>query len=357
MGGVDLFNNKVISIDIGNKNIKMVLGKQNKNNILVEKAVVIETPHNSYKDGNILNIENLKSVINKYIKSENIKTKKVICTVQSTSIINREIILPVAKKEQEMDTMVRFEIEQYLPIIFDDYVIEYKILETFVEEDIKKGRITVVALPKTIAEDYLKLIKDLNLTPVALDMNSNAVSKLYESKVTINDENSSLDKTVAVIDIGHTQINLNMIFNGVLEFSRVIPIGSNEIDTNIANMLNVSLQEAEKRKIENSNLNNKNDLISLEMLNDIVKDSANNYMEEIRRLFRYYKNIKRENTIEQIHLHGAGSEIKGLEDYLKKELNIPVVKIEKMSNVKLGKETQDIKLNQYLNCIGSIIRK
>ncbi|WFD11042.1 type IV pilus assembly protein PilM [Tepidibacter hydrothermalis] len=352
-----MFNNKVLSIDIGNKNIKIVLGKQNKNNVSVEKAIVIETPPNSYRDGNVWDIQGLKSVINKYIKSEKIKTKKTICTVQSTSIINREIKLPLAKKEEEMNTMVRFEIEQYLPIMFDDYVIEYKILETFIEEGIKKGRITVAALPKTIAEDYLKLIKELSLTPVALDMNSNAVSKLYESKVTINDENSSLDKTVAVIDIGHTQMNLNMISNGVVEFSRVIPVGSNEIDTNIANMLNVSLEEAEKRKIENSNLNHEKGLISLEMLNDIVKDTVNNYMEEIRRIFRYYKNIKRENTIDEIYLHGAGSEIKGLEDYLKKELDISVVKIEKMSNVKLGKETQDIKLNQYLNCIGSIIRK
>ncbi|CAH2214672.1 type IV pilus assembly protein PilM [Tepidibacter aestuarii] len=352
-----MFNNKVLSIDIGNKNIKIVLGKQNKNNVIVEKAMVIETPPNSYKDGNILDIENLKSVINRYIQNENIKTKKTICTVQSTSIIKREITLPVAKKEEEMNTMVRFEIEQYLPIIFDDYVIEYKILETFIEEDIKKGRITVAALPKTIAEDYLKLIKELDLTPVALDMNSNSVSKLCESKVTINDENSSLDKTVVVIDIGHNYINLNMISNGILEFSRIIPVGSNEIDINIANMLNLSLEEAEKRKIENSNLNHENGLVSLEMLNDIVKDSVNTWIQEIRRLFRYYENIKRENKIEEIYLYGGGSDIKGLEDHFKKELNIEVIKIETMSNIKLGKEAQDTKLNQYLNCIGSIIRK
>lgn len=352
-----MFNNKVLSIDIGSKNIKIVLAKQNKNNVLVEKATLIQTPHNSYKDGNILNMESLKSVINKYIKNENIKAKKTICTVQSTSIINREIVLPIAKKEEEMNTMVRFEIEQYLPIMFDDYVIEYKILEIFSEENIKKGRITVAALPKTIAEDYLKLVKELNLIPVALDMNSNAVSKLYESKVTINNENSSFDKTVAVIDIGHNHINLNMISNGVLEFSRVIPVGSSEIDTTIANMSNVSLEEAEKRKIENSNLNNINNLISLEMLNDVVKDSVNTWMQEIRRLFRYYKNIKRENKIEEIYLYGGGADIKGLEDYLEKELDIPVVKIEKISTIKLGKEVQDIKLNQYLNCTGSIIRK
>lgn len=352
-----MFNNKVLSIDIGNKNIKIVVGKQSKNNVSVEKAMEIETPPNSYRDGKIFDIEELKSVINKYVHSENIKTKKTICTVQSTSIINREITLPVAKKEEEMNTMVRFEIEQYLPIMFDDYVIEYKILETFTEEDIKKGRITVAALPKTIVEDYLKLIKELNLIPVALDMNSNAVSKLYESKVTINDENSSLNKTVAVIDIGHNSMNLNMISNGVLEFSRVIPVGSNEIDINIANMLNLSLEEAEKRKIENSNLNNVNSLISIEMLNDVVRDSVDNWIQEIRRLFRYYKNIKRENKIDEIYLYGGGSDIKGLEDHLKKELDISVVKIEKMSNVKLDKKVQDMNLNQYLNCIGSIIRK
>jgi type IV pilus assembly protein PilM len=356
-----LFSSSVLSIDIGNKNTKIVVGKHQKNSVLVEKAMVIDTPLNSYRDGNILDINSLKTAISNVLESEKIKAKKTICTVQSTSIITREIVLPIAKKEEEMKTMVQFEIEQYLPIMFDDYVVEYKVLEEFIEDNIKKGRITVVALPKTIVEAYLKLLEELNLKPVALDMNSNAISKLYESKAKINLENSSYDKTVAVIDIGHNYLNLNIISNGIAQFSRIIPVGSNDIDINIANMFNLSIEEAQKRKIEDSTLDtleaNKNNLISSQILNDALKGSVDNWIQEINRIFQYYINRNRENKIEEIYLHGGGCKIKGLPEYFKERLNIPTFKIENISNIKLNKALKDIEIDKYLNCIGSIIRK
>ncbi|SHH46307.1 type IV pilus assembly protein PilM [Tepidibacter thalassicus] len=356
-----MFGSRVLSIDIGNKNTKIVVGRHQKNSVLVEKAMVIETPINSYRDGNILDIDSLKVVIREVLSREKIKTKKVICTVQSTSIITREIVLPVAKKEEEMKTMVQFEIEQYLPIIFDDYVVEYKILEEFTEEGIKKGRILVVALPKTIAEDYLKLINELKLTPLALDVSSNAISKLYESNVKINLENYSYDKTVSVIDIGHNYLNLDIISRGILQFSRIINIGSNDIDINIANTFNLSIEEAEKRKIEDAVLGNtelsENNLISSQILNDTLMSSIDGWIQEINRIFKYYLNRNRENKVEEIHLHGGGCEINGLLEYFEEKLNIPTLKIESMSNIKLNKTVRDIEINRYLNCIGSIIRR
>lgn len=356
-----MFSKKILAIDIGNKNIKIVSGNHNKDSIMIDKAITIETPVNSYEDGNILDVSNLKKAIGLALENEKIKAKKVIFTVDSTSIITRDISLPLAKKEEEMDTMVRFEIEQYLPIMFDDYVVEYKILEEFMEENIKKARILVVALPKIIAEEYLKLIARLKLTPLALDVNSNSISKLFEMNGKINMENYSLNKTVSVIDLGYNYLNVNIISKGITEFSRLIPVGGSEIDINIANMFNLSLEEAENKKIEDCDLqyiySGSDSRISSQMLNDTVKGSIDSWLQEIGRIFQYFINRHRENKIEEIYLYGGGSNIKGLPEYFKSVLDIPTFKVENISNIKFAKGAKNANVQFYLNSIGSIIRK
>ena len=58
-----MFNSKVLSLDIGSKNTKIVLGTQNKKNVIIEKAITMTTPVGCYNDGNILDITKFKSEI------------------------------------------------------------------------------------------------------------------------------------------------------------------------------------------------------------------------------------------------------------------------------------------------------
>ena len=48
-----MFNSKVLSLDIGSKNTKIVLGTQRRKNIIIEKALTMITPVGCYNDGNI----------------------------------------------------------------------------------------------------------------------------------------------------------------------------------------------------------------------------------------------------------------------------------------------------------------
>lgn len=158
--------------------------------------------------------EKLQQDIHSLLTAEKIKVKRAICTIESSSIITREIILPHAKPK-ELKNLVQFEIQQYLPIMMEEYL------------------------------------------------------------------------TVAVIDIGHSQINLSIIDKGIQSFSRIIPQGGKNIDINIANSFNLSVKEAEEKKNQHASLENLTDeLSSYDMVNELIRSGVEVWIEDIQRILK-----------------------------------------------------------------------
>ncbi|MCB2295212.1 pilus assembly protein PilM [Clostridium algoriphilum] len=349
-----MFNSKVLSLDIGSKNTKIVLGSQSKKNVIIEKAITMITPEGCYNDGNIIDITKLKSEILDVLQVENIKCRNIIITTKSTSVINRDIDVPIAKKE-DMDAIIKFQMERYLPIVFDDYITQYTVLEEFEDEGIKQAKVTVVVYPKIMAEGYYNLIKELKGNAVALDISSNSINKLFIEGVKVNDENYSLEDTVAVIDLGYDFTNVNIISDGNVQFTRIINYGGAHIDIDISKQLSISEEEAENQKLKCCNLERESlsDKQS-SIVNDIAKAQVRNWIQEIEKLLNYYKSKEQGNKIDKIYIYGGSSSLKGIETYIKDTMNLPVTQIQNLSNVKCSKI--DVKSSIYLNAIGAIIR-
>lgn len=351
-----MFNTKILSIDIGSKTIKLVEGVQRSKSVAVHKALMIETPDDCINDGDIISINRLKKVLDEVITNQKIKANKVVFTTNSTSIITRIIEIPFARIN-EMDEIIRFEIEQYLPINFENYILQYKKLSSIKTDEGKRGRVSVAVFPKDMAKKYLRLAQELELNPYALDLTSNCINKLFGNDITINSENYSLDKTVAVIDLGYNYIELNIISNGVLEFTRTILGGGSQIDSQISSELYINNEEAEARRLRFGDLSGAEEPKNLHqnIINNSIKAAVDRIIREIDKMLDYFRNRNRDKVISTIYLHGGCSDIKGLAPYMESALNVKVCKIEDMSNI-VVKSTGEINKEFYLNAIGGIIR-
>ncbi|SDK90310.1 type IV pilus assembly protein PilM [Clostridium cochlearium] len=347
-----MFSKKVLSIDMGGKNIKIVTGEYKKSKLYIDNTIMIPTPSNSLEDGNIINKDKLVEALDNILGMNEINIKDVYFTTNSKEIINREMIVPKAE-EDELDTVVEFEVQQYLPIILDNYVIQYQVLEEIKgeseEASIDKLRIMVVAYPKSMVEQYLSLAEELDLNPKVLDVNFNAISKLFKNNI----------ETIALVDIGAENININIVSNGKIEFTRIIQKAGDLLDKTIAFRYDLDIEEGEKRKkqyvdLREDNEDNKEQV--LEELNTVVKEKLNEIIEDVGKVVQFYKNKNVGNKIDKIYIYGGGSRLKGIEEYSEAILNIPVVKINSMSNVVLEKNVNEEDLDYYLNAIGAIIR-
>lgn len=342
----------VLSIDLGSHSIKAVEGKLQRNVINVNKFIEMATPEGAIIDGKIANEELIINVLGRLIRENNIKAKDVIFTTNSSSIINRDILIP-SVAEDEMDTVVKYEIQQYLPINLDDYVIQFIILDEIVDDNGMKLKINVTAFPERMALAYYDVINSLELNPYSLDVTYNAISKIANyGEYTLTD-GQVIGGTVAFIDMGATAIDVSILKNGKLDFTRMLKIGGDNIDYALSERLNTTqrLKDIVKSK--------EVDLLEINEVNsqtEIIKEVIDEILEELERIIQFYKN-KSKSDIDSIYIFGGVSSIKNIDIYLEEKLNIKVSKISEIKNVNLGNDalfTEDVSL--YLNAIGAIIR-
>lgn len=353
---LDAFGKPMLSIDIGSQNIKIVEGKYAAGKVSISKTVTVPTPPETFYNGEIIDRARIELAINEVLKKESIRAKSVAFTLESTEAISREIVLPWAKP-QELGQIIKFEAEQYLPIEMEKYILQHKIMSEFEEEGIKKITVLVVALPKVMGEDYLDLGRNTGLLPHYLDIHSNSIHKLLHPKAVVNDSYPLEKQTIAAIDLGHQFINITIIDKGQFKFSRLLNIGGKDIDINISNLLNISSEEAEAKKKEIKNISHsaeQNDPIKIEYT---VKETITTWLEDIQKVFRYHTSRSTDNVIDSICIYGGSSHIEGISTYIQEFFNTPTFKINGLNNVKFDNSSKEISISNYINAIGSIIRR
>jgi len=343
----------IIAFDIGTSSIKIVEGKFYKEKLSINKLIEIPTPEGIIADGEILNALRLKDEISFALKENGIRTKDAICTTNSSLIINREVIIPRVE-EEEMETVIRYEIQQYLPINLDNYIVQYTVLDEILSDTGAKLKLNVISYPEKIAKNYYNLLLDLDLKPYALDVNYNAINKLSNYGEVTKNEGQVVGGTVAFIDMGATSINVTIFKNGKLDFTRIIKAGGFNIDYALSQSLDMSVKATESQKINKGKLE---DIQENDTLNLTIREAVDEIIEEIERLFQFYGNKVIGSIIEKVFIYGGTSNIKGLDNYMSEKLNQNIIKVGKLENIDMStSKINDEPICGYLNAIGSIIR-
>lgn len=336
---------KAISIDIGSENTKVVLGRYHRNKVSIDKAFEFKTPKGSIEDGHIKNIDNLAMAINEALDSHNVKNNNVIFTTNSTSIINRTIIIPKVN-EDEIESVIKYEVQQYLPINLDEHMIQYNILDEKVIDGKEKLEALIVVYPNRMIYSYAELVNKIGGKPYALDLNYNSKRKAYYVM------NLEMKETVLSIDMGAENIGLTIMKDNELMLIKTTKSGGNYLNSKISKVLEISSEDAEKQKKENCNLMNREE----GPLEHVVREVVDSWFDEASRIIKYYKSKNTKNKIDKIYLCGGSSNIKGLERYVSTKLDMKVKKVEGNSNIEFKKGVEEVNISEYINAIGALIR-
>lgn len=246
--GTKTKNEMVLSLDFGSGVINGVFGKVEGRKIIVKNIFKGETEKGWYQDGRIDNPEVGKLNITDILKKNKIKNTntKTICTIDSMDIIKREIVIP-SVDEKDILSLVSYEIEQYLPIDINSYVIQYSVLDEFIENNAKKLQLLVVAMPKSMAEGLFHLVHGCQMTPYALDVHFNSLEKLIKMEISSGEDGKqNWEKNIALIDFGIQKTNVMLFSNGKYVFNSIIDYGGSVLHDIVKNKCN----QADKLELE-----------------------------------------------------------------------------------------------------------
>ena len=340
---VKSFTKPVVSFDFGSESIKVVEGRHVNGQLKVTNYFKVPT-QGALEDGRIVNEQLLVKNLATALKEHQVKAKYVVCTLNSTQIINRELFVPVVE-EDELDTVVRFEIQQFLPINLSDYLVQYVILEQVEVNGEPRLKLNVVTFPEKMAAVYYKVLKEVGLKPYALDVTYNALGKLANYAELLNDV-TDLEGAVAFVDMGAQSIDLNIFTNGNVQFTRLIKSGGMTINERLNQLPDMSIKSA--ASLQHADLNGD------EMISRILRLSVDEMMYELERVLQFYRNKSVGNKIDHVFILGGYSNINGLETYMSEKLSISTSQLKGLNNVDFSDSS--IQVHEYANAIGAMIR-
>lgn len=314
---------EAIGVDIGTHSIKLVQLKQN---AIVKLGMVEIAPNNPLTNLPAEERDKAVSSALKKILSENsINIKKAITSVAGDAVLVRYIILPKMTQD-ELKATIKFEAEPHISFPIDQAILDFQILGDNLEEEAKRMDVLLVAAKKEIVERQISVMKDGGLRPVLIDVDAFALENLYE----YNWGQEQPSGSVALLDIGATYTNINIVENGVSRFTRDVSIAGDTFTKYISRDLKIDYQQAEElKKTKGIILADDEEEYAVDdkqviQISDIIKAAFHELLGEVRRSFDYYQAQRSERVIKKIILSGGSSKLKNITKFISQETKITV---------------------------------
>ncbi len=298
---------QAVGVDIGSSAVKAVeikvSGKPGAETYQLMNIGMEPLPPEAIVDGAIMDSGAVIDAIQRLFTSQKIKTNEVATSVSGNAVIVKKISLPQMSSE-ELAESIHWEAEQYIPFDIQDVAIDYEVVEG--GGDGGNMDVLLVAVKKDKIGDFTSAISQAGKTASVVDVDVFALQNCYEVNY-----GGEPGKIVALLNVGASIMNINILKGGSSIFNRDIAVGGNQYTDAIQKDLNLSFDQAEALKrgghVEGA---------APENLPPILQAVSENIALEIQKTFDFFKATSNEDHIDKIYLAGGTSKVQGLRDLL-----------------------------------------
>lgn len=198
----------------------------------------------------------------------------------------------------------------------------YDIEETYMDWCVvnlndKRARVAQVligAAPKVIADSYTYLMHSVGLTPIAMEIEAIAIAR---AMITLNKNYDG--EARAILDLGATRSSLIIYDRGSIQFTTTLNFSGELITMALMQELKMDYEQAEKLKIQNGLIYDKQHPNYLKTLNTMVSGLT----DEIKTTLNFYKeHFSNTNPVTHITMCGGISNLKDIDNFISRKLKI-----------------------------------
>ena len=335
-----LFKKKkdIVGIDIGSSSVKLVQLREAKGGYQLVTLGLALLPAEAIVDNAIMDSQSIIEVLNNLVESLKVKTKNVATSVSGHSVIIRKIQLPIMT-EEEMEASIQWEAEQYIPFEISEVNLDFQILGPD-QNDASQMDVILVAAKKDFVGDYVSLFKECGFNPQVMDIDCFSVQNVFESNYGIDDE------IVALIDMGASSMNVNILKSGMSVFTRDIQVGGNAYNEEIQKRLGLNNEDAEKVKLGGAL-----DDVSAEDVASILEDATETRTQEVQRSIDFFSATSSDEKVQKAYITGGVSMVTSVRESLANRLGVPVEILDPWRQISFSEKEFD---PEYLQSVGPV---
>ncbi len=301
---------KLVGLDIGSSSVKAVeLAKKGQCYELVSLGIE-PLGQDVVVDGSIMDALIVSLAIKKVVAENKIKVKEVATSVSGHSVIVKRITLS-ATTDAEVASAMQYEAQQHIPFDVADVNLSYQVMGP---APAGGTDVMMVAAKREKILNHTNVLSHAGRVPVVVDIDSLALQNAFEANY-----EPPPGALVALLNIGASTMNINIVRDGTPLFTRDVSVGGNQYTDTLQKELDLSFEDAERLKQGRP-------------LPNVVVDAATPHLRtvseilllEIQKTFDFFRQTASPENIQAIYLAGGTAKVEGLLELLKEEFNVPI---------------------------------
>lgn len=342
----------VIGIDIGSSYIKILQLQKAGKNFSITHCITKAFPQQA-KDNVGERKTLLQNLIKEFISDSRVKTKLARVAVSGKGVFIFSLVAPELNKK-DLRGLIGLELKKRVPFQQDlnNIIFDFFVTGKMQDEKGQALQITCIAVDRLAIEEQLKLLKEIKLRPMAVNVIPDCLGNLLPYCLEL-----PKDKTITLLDIGANASLLNFYKDKNLMFSREIPVGGEHLTRAMAKPITTASGTTEV-SVENAEMLKRNFGIPLEdeaktefltdlggvrgeQISTLLRPVLERMILEITRTISYYtKTFKLDELIEELYITGGSSRLRNIDKFFLYNLE-KIKKVERLNILKSVKGWAD----------------
>ncbi|MFK8048542.1 MAG: pilus assembly protein PilM [Halioglobus sp.] len=324
----------VLGLDVSSTTVKLLELSQTGGKYRVESYAVSSLPLDAVIEKNVNDVDGVANAIRSVIAQSRTKVKAVAAAVAGSSVITKMIDMPAGLAEDDMETQLTLEADQYIPYPLEEVAIDFEVQGISPERD-TQVEVLLAACRRETIDARVEAVEGAELIPKIMDVEAYAMERafsLIQDQLDMESEN-----TVAVVDIGATMTTLSVLTNGQTIYTREQLFGGKQLTDEIMRRYGLPLEEAGLAK-KQGGLPDDYEPEVLEPFKDAV-------VQQVARSLQFFFSSSQYNDVDYIILAGGVASMEGLEELVQDKLGTPTAVANPFADMAISSKVNAVALS------------
>jgi len=303
---------QLVGLDIGSSSIKEVELRASRQGYELVSYGMEPLAQDTVVDGAIMDAPAVAAAISNIFDKQGVKTKNVATAVSGHSVITKRVALPLMSEEELYDR-IQSEAAQHIPFDIADVNLSYQHLDSLDSQ----MDVLLVAVKKDKILNHTNVLAQAGKIPMVVDIDAFALQNCFEMNY-----DPEPSQTVALLNVGASMMNINIVRGGIPLFPRDVSVGGNQYTDALQKELDLSYEDAERLKCGEAVAG-----VSEEHRATILRSVSDILILEIQKTFDFFRATASGEAIQRIYVAGGTARVPGLIDLLREEFAVPVEEV------------------------------
>ncbi|QIB65843.1 pilus assembly protein PilM [Kineobactrum salinum] len=303
---------QVLGLDISSTTVKLLELSQAGGRYRVESYAVTSLPVDAVIEKNVNDIEGVTNAIRTVVAQSRTKLKLAAAAVAGSSVITKVIDMPAGLSDDDLETQLTLEADQYIPYPLDEVAIDFEIQGPSPERS-NQVEVLLAACRRETIDSRVEAIEGADLSARIMDVEAYAMERAYG--LIRQQLDLELESMVAVVDIGATMTTLSVLNNGQTVYTREQLFGGKQLTDEIMRRYGLPMEEAGLAKKQGG--------LPDDYEPEVLEPFKEAVVQQVARSLQFFFSSSQYNDVDYIILAGGVSSMEGLVELVEEKLGTP----------------------------------